>query len=77
MVLYCIVTQTFIFDLFTAAILPAVIAIALNLTAIAVVVRMKPVCSHQSPRWLECPWPGSEKGGSGLAAYRRRVRRAL
>ena len=50
MVLYCIVTQTFIFDLFTAAILPALIAIALNLTAIAVVVRMRPEAAPVNPR---------------------------
>jgi C4-dicarboxylate transporter, DctM subunit len=50
MVLYCIATQTFIFDLFTAAVLPALIAIALNLTAIAVVVRFTPEAAPVSPR---------------------------
>jgi C4-dicarboxylate transporter, DctM subunit len=42
MVLYCIATKTFIFDLFLAAIIPALLAIALNLAAIAVVVRINP-----------------------------------
>jgi C4-dicarboxylate transporter DctM subunit len=32
MVLYCIASQTYIFDLFTAAVIPALLAIVLNLT---------------------------------------------
>jgi C4-dicarboxylate transporter, DctM subunit len=42
MILYCIVAKTFIFDLFFAAIVPAIIAIILNLLAIAIVVRLAP-----------------------------------
>ena len=42
MILYCIVSRTFIFDLFIAALVPALLAIALNLFAIWVVVRMTP-----------------------------------
>jgi C4-dicarboxylate transporter, DctM subunit len=42
MILYCIVSRTFIFDLFVAALVPAALAIALNLAAIWVVVRMHP-----------------------------------
>ena len=42
MILYCIVAKTFIFDLFIAAIIPALLAIALNLMAIAIVVRLNP-----------------------------------
>ena len=42
MILYCIVSRTFIFDLFIAALVPALLAIALNLAAIWVVVRMHP-----------------------------------
>ena len=42
MILYCIVARTFIFDLFVAAIVPALLAIALNLAAIWVVVRLEP-----------------------------------
>src|SRR5882757_7778504 len=55
MVLYCIATQTFIFDLFTAAVIPALLAIALNLTAIAAVVRLTPETAPVSPRvgWSE------------------------
>jgi C4-dicarboxylate transporter, DctM subunit len=42
MVLYCIVAKTFIFDLFFAAVVPALIAIALNLAAITLIVRLRP-----------------------------------
>ena len=42
MILYCIVAKTFIFDLFLAAIVPALIAIALNLVAITLIVRFRP-----------------------------------
>src|SRR5205085_4504074 len=42
MILYCIVAKAFIFDLFIAAILPALLAIALNLIAIALIVRFRP-----------------------------------
>jgi len=42
MILYCIVSRTFIFDLFVAALIPALLAIALNLIAIWVVVRLDP-----------------------------------
>jgi tripartite ATP-independent transporter DctM subunit len=40
MILYCIVAKTFILDLFRAAIIPALVAIAVNLAAIAVIVRL-------------------------------------
>ncbi|MBM3359726.1 MAG: TRAP transporter large permease [Betaproteobacteria bacterium] len=42
MILYCIVSRTFIFDLFIAALVPALLVIALNLAAIWVVVRLHP-----------------------------------
>jgi len=42
MILYCIVAKTFIFDLFLAAIVPALLAIALNLVAITLIVRLRP-----------------------------------
>jgi tripartite ATP-independent transporter DctM subunit len=54
MVLYCIASQTFIFDLFTAAVIPALLAIVLNLIAIAVVVRLSPGSAPVSPR---VAWP--------------------
>jgi len=54
MVLYCIATKTFIFDLFTAAIIPALLAIALNLAAIALIVRLNPEAAPISQRM---PWP--------------------
>jgi tripartite ATP-independent transporter DctM subunit len=40
MILYCIVAKTFILDLFRAAILPAALAIAVNLAAIFLIVRL-------------------------------------
>ena len=42
MILYCIVARTFIFDLFVAALVPAVLAIILNMLAIHVTVRHNP-----------------------------------
>ena len=55
MVLYCVASKTFIFDLFFAAILPALLAIALNLLAIAVVVRLDPAVAPVTARfgWAE------------------------
>lgn len=55
MVLYCVASKTFIFDLFFAAILPALVAIALNLAAIAAVVRLAPGVAPVTPRvdWAE------------------------
>jgi tripartite ATP-independent transporter DctM subunit len=42
MILYCIVSRTFIFDLFIAALVPAVLVIVLNLITIWIVVRLNP-----------------------------------
>ena len=55
MVLYCVASKTFIFDLFFAAVLPALLAIALNLAAIAVVVRLNPSAAPVTARvgWTE------------------------
>jgi C4-dicarboxylate transporter, DctM subunit len=53
MVLYCIATKTFIFDLFTAAVVPALLAILLNLAAIAIVVRLNRDVTPTSERM---PW---------------------
>jgi tripartite ATP-independent transporter DctM subunit len=65
MILYCIVAKTFIFDLFVAAVVPALLAIALNLFAIAIVVRIDPRAAPPSARltrderWraLKPAWP--------------------
>ncbi|MGE0734291.1 MAG: TRAP transporter large permease [Alphaproteobacteria bacterium] len=54
MILYCIVAKTFILDLFQAAILPAILAITLNLGAIAVMVRVNP---KSAPLGERVPWP--------------------
>jgi tripartite ATP-independent transporter DctM subunit len=50
MILYCIVSRTFIFDLFLAALVPALLAIALNLMAIAIVVRLQPAVAPAAGR---------------------------
>jgi C4-dicarboxylate transporter DctM subunit len=50
MILYCIVSRTFIFDLFVAAVVPALLAIALNLAAIWVVVRLDPSVAPRGER---------------------------
>ena len=54
MILYCITAKTFIFDLFTAAIIPALLAIALNMLAIAAYVYLRPKEAPLAPR---LPWP--------------------
>src|SRR2546430_1672342 len=55
MILYCIVAKTFIFDLFFAAIVPAILAIALNLLAITLIVRLRPEVAPvlQRTSWQE------------------------
>jgi tripartite ATP-independent transporter DctM subunit len=50
MILYCIVSRTFIFDLFVAAVVPALLAIALNLAAIWVMVRLDPAIAPRGAR---------------------------
>jgi C4-dicarboxylate transporter, DctM subunit len=53
MILYCIVAKTFIFDLFIAAAIPALLTVALNLAAIWFVVRRNPLAAPVSERM---PW---------------------
>ena len=55
MILYCIVAKTFIFDLFLAAVVPALLAITLNLVAIAIMVRRDPASAPVGER---VGWPG-------------------
>src|SRR5262245_1252867 len=50
MILYCVVARTYIFDVFIAAIIPALITIAANLVAIAVVTRLHPSIAPMSER---------------------------
>lgn len=50
MILYCIVSRTFIFDVFVAALVPALLAISLNMIAIAVVVRTNPALAPLAER---------------------------
>jgi C4-dicarboxylate transporter DctM subunit len=54
MILYCIVSKAFILDLFRAAILPAVVAVLVNLLAITVMVRLEP---KAAPLGARVPWP--------------------
>jgi C4-dicarboxylate transporter DctM subunit len=42
MILYCIIAQTYIYDLFAAAVIPALITIALNLLTVNIAVRLNP-----------------------------------
>ena len=55
MIIYCIVAKTFIFDMFIAAIVPALLTIACNLIAIFVMVRINPAVAPVSERvsWNE------------------------
>jgi tripartite ATP-independent transporter DctM subunit len=50
MILYCVVARTYIFDVFIAAIIPALITIAANLIAIAAIVRWNPAMAPVSER---------------------------
>lgn len=54
MILYCVATKTFIFDLFIAAIIPALLAIVLNLLVITIMTRVDPASAPVSAR---VPWP--------------------
>lgn len=42
MILYCIVAKAFIFDMFVAAIVPAILTIGVNLLVITLIVRLRP-----------------------------------
>ena len=53
MILYCIVSKAFILDLFRAAILPAIVAVLVNLLAITVMVRLEP---KAAPVGVRVPW---------------------
>jgi tripartite ATP-independent transporter DctM subunit len=50
MILYCVVAKVFIFDLFVAAAIPALITIILNLAAIFISTRLDPAAAPRSPR---------------------------
>ena len=55
MILYCIVSRTFIFDLFVAALVPALLAIVLNMLAIHIAVRRNPALA---PVGAAVDWTG-------------------
>jgi len=50
MILYCVVARTYIFDVFIAAVIPALMTIAANLIAIAVMTRLDPAIAPVSER---------------------------
>lgn len=50
MILYCVVTKTYIFDLFYAALIPALLALVLNMIAIRVVIGLRPELAPVSER---------------------------
>ena len=50
MILYCVVARTYIFDVFIAAVIPALITIAANLVAIFIVTRIHPDIAPVSAR---------------------------
>jgi tripartite ATP-independent transporter DctM subunit len=50
MILYCVVARTYIFDVFIAAVVPALITIAANIVAIALIVRWNPTLAPVSGR---------------------------
>lgn len=50
MILYCVVARTYIFDVFAAAVIPALITIAANIAAIALVVRWHPELAPAAQR---------------------------
>jgi C4-dicarboxylate transporter, DctM subunit len=50
MILYCVVARTYIFDVFVAAVIPALMTIAANIIAIALVVRWKSGIAPTSER---------------------------
>src|SRR5260370_21746591 len=50
MILYCVVARTYIFDVFTAAVVPGLLTIAANVIAIAVVVHFNPAIAPVSAR---------------------------
>jgi C4-dicarboxylate transporter DctM subunit len=54
MILYCVVAKTFIFDVFIAAIIPAILTIGLNVLAIAILVHLNP---HLAPVTPRVSWP--------------------
>jgi tripartite ATP-independent transporter DctM subunit len=64
MILYCIVSKAFILDLFRAAIVPAIVAIAVNLLAIAVMVRLNPGAAPVGER---VGWPERWRALKGAA----------
>jgi C4-dicarboxylate transporter DctM subunit len=55
MILYCVVANTFILDLFVAAIVPAILVVIFNFSAIALYAHFNPSAAPVSPRasWAE------------------------
>ena len=78
MILYCIVSKAFILDLFRAAIIPAFVAIAVNLLAIALIVRFRSeVCAGRRADADERALGGDQGRRPGHPADGCGVRRPL
>ncbi len=54
MILYCIIAKTFIYDLFAAAVIPALLTIVLNLITVSVAIRLNPSAAPVDER---VNWP--------------------
>ncbi len=78
MIIYCVVAKTFILDMFIAAIVPALITIAFNLFAVAIVVRLYPTVAPVSGKvpLARAPRCGDPRGAIA-AADSWNIRRSL
>jgi C4-dicarboxylate transporter, DctM subunit len=54
MILYCVIAKTFIYDLFAAAVIPALLTILLNLITVSVAIRLNPSAAPVDRR---ANWP--------------------
>ncbi len=64
MILYCIIAKTFIYDLFAAAVIPALLTIVLNLMTVSIAIRLNPAAAPVDQRMN---WP------ERVAALRRAI----
>ena len=77
MIIYCVVAKTFILDMFVAAVVPALMTIAFNLVAIAIVVQRPPNCHLWPPRLPEGTARCASAGGAIARAAPGRLCRYL
>ena len=78
MILYCIIAKTFIYDLFAAAVIPALLTIVLNLMTVSIAIRLNPAAaSGRSADELAGAGCGAAPGDPGFYPDPRRVRRIV